>query len=273
MNIPKALLDVIWTDDTAAYFDSVKSTITDEQINQYRTLSFSVEALPISSRIVNDWDAQGLINDSRDGDKGWRRFSVFDVALIEIFKALRGFDFSRNRLKTVKNSLTTKIDKRLSLLEMAFFTASSPMAKANIYLMIDEDARCNIVRKSDAFMSMFGLMKQSILFLNLNMIFGSYPATSQGVITFDDERLRILSLEDLDALAKLNTPDVDAVLSRVMNPKVSNFTFDKKKKFITHDEEHDGSTKPEYGEIKTIYQDDKVVKQVLTVKEKIDVKK
>ncbi len=56
-------------------------------------------AVGISYRQINDWDARGVLGAAREGERGWRRFSVRDLIRMTILKQLRDFGIPLNRMK------------------------------------------------------------------------------------------------------------------------------------------------------------------------------
>ena len=68
---------------------------------------YSVGKENISSRVLNHWHDMGIINDSREGNKGWRKFSISEMLWITIIVKLRNFGVDLKKIKDVKEYLDT----------------------------------------------------------------------------------------------------------------------------------------------------------------------
>lgn len=69
---------------------------------------FSAKDLGLTYRVLNDWTKKGLISDHRNEEGQWRKFSIFDVMEISIYRQLREVGFSVERILLFKNFLHNK---------------------------------------------------------------------------------------------------------------------------------------------------------------------
>ncbi len=58
-----------------------------------------------SYRVINSWESNGLIDNFREENSRWRKFSLVDCVWIKIISDLRDFGFSTEKIKNVKANL------------------------------------------------------------------------------------------------------------------------------------------------------------------------
>ncbi|WP_222982968.1 MerR family transcriptional regulator [Flagellimonas meishanensis] len=95
----------------------------------------------VSSRIINHWESEGIIDDNRINGKGWRIYSPMEIIWLEIVKDLRRFNLPLACIKNLRSSLTFSSEKLdysvFPLLEMFVVqTLSNPKP---IYLVVLSD--------------------------------------------------------------------------------------------------------------------------------------
>jgi len=73
--------------DISSFFNEKKYTIEDTG-NTYK--------------VINDWTRLGVIEDSRDKEGKWRKFSLLDLVWIKVVSHLRSFNFPLAKIKLVK---------------------------------------------------------------------------------------------------------------------------------------------------------------------------
>ncbi len=79
----------------------------------------------INSRLLNHWEKEGVINDTRINGRGWRKYSPVEIMWLKVVERLRDFNYPLENIKDVKNKLlpqleslandflANKVDKRL----------------------------------------------------------------------------------------------------------------------------------------------------------------
>lgn len=72
--------------------------------------AYTVSQLKQSYRVINHWCEAGLIDWIRDGEKGWRKFNVYEVVWLRIIEELREFGFGLDKLKTAKRFILVEQD-------------------------------------------------------------------------------------------------------------------------------------------------------------------
>ena len=80
-----------------------------EDLDDYPKLSafLNVKELSVSFtgqtyRIINHWENAGLLDDNRESENGWRKYSPSEIIWIKIIYQLREFGFSIDKIKEVK---------------------------------------------------------------------------------------------------------------------------------------------------------------------------
>ena len=82
-----------------------------EDLNSLEVLqakNMTIAATGISYRTINNWEQHGLIDNSRDDNKRWRKFSLIDCVWIKIISDLRCFGFPIEKIKNIKESLYSR---------------------------------------------------------------------------------------------------------------------------------------------------------------------
>lgn len=61
---------------------------------------FTIKDTDTTYRVINHWSKLGLFDDDRpDDNKGWRKFSIVDLAWLQILNELRSFGLSLDKIK------------------------------------------------------------------------------------------------------------------------------------------------------------------------------
>ena len=104
----------------------------------------------ITYRIINHWTKLGLLDDARDSDKEWRKFSPTDNVWMHIMSELRRFGFSNEKILNVKKWLfdSEKDDKEI---ETKLFCYYLTLALSNypVYLFVLEDGFADIATEDE----------------------------------------------------------------------------------------------------------------------------
>lgn len=146
-------------------------------LNYLHEKQFTRSNTPLSSRILNNWTEQSLLDDCRSKKgHGWRKFSTIDLVFIAVLNELRRFGFSINRLIVVKEFLfapmiKSKQSKSMTRLEFAYMRTVSSIDDGNTYIMIDHIGNAQIVTERDMLLNRtIRNLPESYIYLNLNKI-------------------------------------------------------------------------------------------------------
>jgi DNA-binding transcriptional MerR regulator len=78
-------------------------------------------------RVINNWDAKGLLFDNDERENRWRKFSLTELVWIECLGELRKMGFPVSTLKALRDNLfvtqTTKNSAKFNPMVLAFFIA------------------------------------------------------------------------------------------------------------------------------------------------------
>jgi DNA-binding transcriptional MerR regulator len=89
-----------------------------------------------SYRIINHWEANGLIANTRKDNKGWRRYSLVDVVWLHIIKELRAFGLSLEQIVKVKKNLSTPNVTSKSEFPLLEYYIALAMVNEPVYLLV-----------------------------------------------------------------------------------------------------------------------------------------
>lgn len=57
-----------------------------------------------SARVLNHWEKEGVLNDLREGGRGWRKYSPMDRIWIQLVQQLRAFGYPLSKIKVLKEN-------------------------------------------------------------------------------------------------------------------------------------------------------------------------
>jgi DNA-binding transcriptional MerR regulator len=89
-----------------------------------------------SYRIINHWEANGLIANTRPENKGWRRYSLVDVVWLHIVKELRAFGFSLDQILNVRKNLTAPNSITKSEFPLLEYYIALALVNEPVYLLV-----------------------------------------------------------------------------------------------------------------------------------------
>lgn len=89
-------------------------------------------------RIINYWEKEGLLTDSRTTVTGWRKYSLMDMAWIKLLAELRKFGYPIEGLKQLKSNLIEKhpLNGQESFVYLEAYTALAIVQKIPIFINI-----------------------------------------------------------------------------------------------------------------------------------------
>ncbi|HAT7922480.1 TPA: MerR family transcriptional regulator [Legionella pneumophila] len=113
----------------------------DETVTFLTEKKFTIKNIESTYRVINHWSKLGLFDDCRTDSKGWRKFSIVDMAWLRVLMELRTFGLSLEKIKkgyeTIKNKLV-----------MFEFGIASCMMKRGINLIIFKDGHIEITSRN-----------------------------------------------------------------------------------------------------------------------------
>ena len=221
-------------------------------------------------RIINYWESVGLLDNNRkSGSEGWRKFSMIDMVFMHLLAKLREFDFSIQKLKTVKedlNAVITKdrVENGITILEYAYLRAVCAKNCGNTYFMLTPDGHADCVTQKDILlMQALEGMPEGYICINFNQLLSARVKLGKHKIPVHSENTFVLSEKEQAILDVLRTKKYKSI---TIAPKeggksmIIECTADYK----------EGDTLPDYGDIVTRVQDGSIVQK--TIKERIKVK-
>jgi DNA-binding transcriptional MerR regulator len=81
----------------------------DRILSGLRRKRFTLGRSETSSRVVNHWEAEGVVQDPREEGKGWRRYSILDLTWLSIVRELRSFGLSTETLRAAQRDLNSPL--------------------------------------------------------------------------------------------------------------------------------------------------------------------
>lgn len=98
------------------------------------------------SSTINIWIKEGLIDDDRNGAITWKQHSIIEILWIEMINRLRGFGYSREKIRKVKEQLLIHIQEVNSPYPFfEFHIIRSAIYKKPYYILIGEEGEMNIL--------------------------------------------------------------------------------------------------------------------------------
>lgn len=191
------------------------SVYSAQEFSDLQKKQYTLTDIIPSYRVVNYWAEQGLLDDNRATDKGWRKYSLIDVAMVIIFKALRDFGVSIEKIKAVKTYLQTPIraveieGKQLNLITFAVLYTQRSQQNKNLYLYIYEDGSAFLGTSEDVeeFKAQNPAFRKMYIAVNLNEIWADHF----GEIQRREEHLLILSREEVSVINSLRRASVKEI--------------------------------------------------------------
>jgi len=96
--------------DFKEYFGSTKGTYIPALLVSICQKRYSAKDLGISYRRINSWQSERLIEDFREDDQKWRKFSFVDYIWIRIVDDLRNYGLSIPIIRRIKDEIHSDIE-------------------------------------------------------------------------------------------------------------------------------------------------------------------
>jgi DNA-binding transcriptional MerR regulator len=122
-------------------------------------------------RQINHWESIGLIDDVRESENDWRKFSICDMAWQQIILALREFGFPNEKIAIVKESLSISKPKNGVYYPFLDYWITAVLMRETVFLVVLNDGNASIGNNHQILMAEgVGFLKGHHLRINLNKI-------------------------------------------------------------------------------------------------------
>lgn len=239
-------------------------------LSKLREKKYTAKDTDKTFRIINYWESVGLLDNNRkSGSEGWRKFSMIDLVFMHLLAKLREFDFSIQKLKTVKEDLDAvitkdRVENGITILEYAYLRAVCAKNCGNTYFMLTPDGHADCVTQKDILlMQMLKEMPEGYIGINFNQFLSTRVKLTTHTIPVHSENAFVLNTTEKAILEVLRTKKYRSVTIAPKNggkSAVIECTADYK----------EGDAMPNFGDIVTRVQDGSIVQK--TIKERIKVK-
>jgi len=106
--------------------------------------AFSLSKDDFSYRIINHWEKNDLLTNSRETGKGWRKYSIMDKVWLYIVKDMRNFGISLTMIQLVKKSITLKSKSRVIFPLLEYYVSLALTGKP-VFLIVFENGQASPV--------------------------------------------------------------------------------------------------------------------------------
>ena len=121
--------------DTKTTLDNFTEQHENSDLHQYLNLAAREKgAENYSARVLNHWEKEGVLNDLREGGRGWRKYSPMDRIWIKLVQQLRAFGYPLSKIKVLKENLYDK-----NVLEVAVIQTGVHRVPLQLVLMEGHD--------------------------------------------------------------------------------------------------------------------------------------
>lgn len=186
-------------------------------------------------RLITYWTEIGLIDDDRDKQQKWRRFSILDFIWLHIIKELREFGLSNEKIAKTKKHLFSPIKgqkERAPLIEAYLINAF--VRNTPCYLLVFNNGFCDLGAQDEIeFSKSLGMIEANYISISLNKIlqklYTSRNLSSKYAFKFalsDDEE------EVLRRIRQGNYKSVEVHLKNGKIERINSTEITEKKKII-----------------------------------------
>ena len=131
----------------------------------------------LSSRLLNHWYEEGILEDDRPNGRGWKKFSISEKIWIKIVLKLRGFGLNLKRIRKVKEEidLYNNLDKLSKSPLLDFHILLALNTSIPVKFIVFESGEANVVRQIDIdIANTFGGIKEDFISIDLNKLVENY---------------------------------------------------------------------------------------------------
>lgn len=167
------LADIVLTSESMNAFGRASVYLLDEKYSKsIREKNLQMKDLPVKSRVLAEWGKNDVISLIRASPEHQPTFSKIDLAYIHILKSCRDFGLSLRKLQMARDSLFFPVDTigKCCLLEIAYAYFDKNPTGELVYLIVDRQGRCNIIRQNDFEMLLDFRTINKHFVLNLNEV-------------------------------------------------------------------------------------------------------
>ncbi|WP_125216737.1 hypothetical protein [Rickettsiales endosymbiont of Stachyamoeba lipophora] len=232
---------------------SDSNSLMNQILSRHKEKLFSVKATPLTSRVLNHWIKEGLVDSSLE--EGMYKFSLIDICYLEILVELRLYGFSIEKLRKVKESL---YGEEMPYMDYAFARAASYKTDQT-YLTVFTDGTANVMGTHDLLVNeKLNTHFTSYIKLNLNHIFGRQLKKKDSFVA-DRPFVTALSKEEKETIFNIRNAedDLEEIKIKFKNGKI----FELENIHLIDDEEDIKQIKKDnipFGEVYFKYRNDKI---------------
>lgn len=191
-----------------------------EQFKDFITKEcFTVKDTDASYRLINHWCSLGLLQDKRDDNKSWRKYSITDLVWIKALVELRNFGLPLEKLREGYKSLRGTQKKKTELLEFAIFCAF--IKKASYLIMFQDgilDVAVNKEVLSSESLGILGDISYVVVSIN-NCLKSLYPSKDfrpkANIVELTPEEMTLLTKIRLENPSEINIKFKDDKIERI----------------------------------------------------------
>ncbi|TGV03581.1 MerR family transcriptional regulator [Flavivirga rizhaonensis] len=105
----------------------------------------------VTKQLLTYWQEKGLLEDKRNQEKGWSKFSLLDILWMSIILELRSFGLPNDKIKKVRNAFFEKStsDKNPELNQLILATIHVITYATPIFLVIDAQGNVSLLNDYD----------------------------------------------------------------------------------------------------------------------------
>lgn len=121
-----------------------------EVLTAIRLKRFTAERTDASSRVVNLWESEGVVDDPREEGQGWRRYSIMDLAWLGSIMELRRFGVPMETLRKAKDGIRALDPPNpLKGFRLFEFYVLEAMQRVPVYLLVFEDGEVDLTNEHE----------------------------------------------------------------------------------------------------------------------------
>lgn len=181
-------------------------------------------------RVINNWDANGLLFDKEERENGWRKFSFIELVWIQCLVELRKIGLSVSTLKKIRDSLFyfyPVTGKRFDAHELAFFI-TRVIGKQDVMLITDAEGLGNFCLVADYENSqILQPLPASYVVVSLNSIYAK--VVNKPDYAKKNTPLFVLSDKEQEVVGKITLEKVSEVNLKAENGRITKADYKTKK--------------------------------------------
>ena len=140
---------------------------------QFNDQKYSISEEKISSRLLNHYYLEGIVDDDRPNGKGWKKFSISEIIWIQIIVKLRRFGLDLKRIKAAKDEINQyKLKDSISKFPLLdFYSIVALQSNEPIKFIVFESGEAHIVRQIDIdIANQVGLIVEDFISIDINRL-------------------------------------------------------------------------------------------------------